>query len=439
MLARCLRALYCFIAFFVLQNLSYATGQRVLVDEFEGGKLYQVDGVSVVVLRGNYLQMGRQYGHLLRQQLAAANKQIGHIFGGVQYKLLTEYATVFRYRNTPEIKAIINGMAQTSQLGQSTSESKKKLVLLDQALPFSAVAKNVKQGCTVMAAWGQYTDSTNTIIGRNFDWSKKYFPYFKPYPVIAIYNPDDGRPSVTTVGYVGWISSITGINSKGLSLMLNSGAYSTGKGVDPLKPSYFAKLTQSLFESKTLKQLEQSLSNTKPETGYIVTIADKQQSLVIETSPTLILKLKHRKQFARSRRDNSMSHYPNLLGLGRLVATNSFRLAGWDDNFILTKLFNITPYPVEGSTPSLSFLRYGNIRDFLLKAKTPLTAKDFRKALNKPIELGGVTEYDDNPLFQYENTYYSVVYDASRNQLSVRYINDENSSWITLSLSKYYA
>ena len=40
-----------------------------LVSEFESGKLYKSGKINVLVLRGNFREMGRQYGKLLKNDL----------------------------------------------------------------------------------------------------------------------------------------------------------------------------------------------------------------------------------------------------------------------------------------------------------------------------------------------------------------------------------
>ena len=37
--------------------------------EFEGGQLYKQNAIHIVVLNGTYYEMGRQYGHLLKEQI----------------------------------------------------------------------------------------------------------------------------------------------------------------------------------------------------------------------------------------------------------------------------------------------------------------------------------------------------------------------------------
>ncbi|MEI8174012.1 MAG: hypothetical protein WCH07_11110 [Deltaproteobacteria bacterium] len=38
------------------------------VSEFEGGKLYKAGKINMVVMKGNFYQMGRQYGALLKNE-----------------------------------------------------------------------------------------------------------------------------------------------------------------------------------------------------------------------------------------------------------------------------------------------------------------------------------------------------------------------------------
>jgi len=51
------------------------------VSEFEGGQLYKAGRINVVVMKGNFYQMGRQYGSLVKNEINEfydlAAKQIG--------------------------------------------------------------------------------------------------------------------------------------------------------------------------------------------------------------------------------------------------------------------------------------------------------------------------------------------------------------------------
>jgi len=50
------------------------------IAESQGGKLFKAGAVSVLVLKGNYRQMGRQYGALLKDDLQAMHTAIGEVF-----------------------------------------------------------------------------------------------------------------------------------------------------------------------------------------------------------------------------------------------------------------------------------------------------------------------------------------------------------------------
>ena len=82
-------------------------------------------------------------------------------------------------------------------------------------------------GCTSFSVWDEQTDSSNILIGRNFDF---YFGQeFAKDKIIAFYNPDDGYKfaSVTWACFSGVVS---GMNEKGLTITLNS-----AKSAIPLK------------------------------------------------------------------------------------------------------------------------------------------------------------------------------------------------------------
>jgi hypothetical protein len=425
--------------FFLLSIISLANASTaILTDSHQGGNLYKMGTVNLVVLEGSYQQMGEQYGKLMSEQLKTSYDNLSQVFNRVEFKLLTEFASLTRYRNSPEVTKILKGMSNTANLDDSPKKTYKKLILLDHALQFSAIARRLPAGCTFLSVWGEKSKHTKTLIARNFDWATKFFPLFQSSPTVAIFKPQNGDMSIATIGYAGWISSITGVNAHGLSISLNSGAYSTGHAAAPFAPSYFANLTQALFKSKNLNQLETNLLGLSPDTGYIVNIADKTIAESIEASPTYILKFAHKKQFARVRRDDSELYYENKIGNNGLIATNSFRLNGWQDNFILDKLLKITPYPAKGSTPTMSFLRYDNIVKALLEHQSSMDVSTLKSIMEKPIQQGGATEYSDNPLFNHENTYYSVIYDASNHTLWVRFIDDSHSPWQQIALDEYF-
>ena len=51
------------VLFFAMVTTTQAEGLN-FISAFEGGKLYRAGKINVVVMKGNFYQMGRQYGAL---------------------------------------------------------------------------------------------------------------------------------------------------------------------------------------------------------------------------------------------------------------------------------------------------------------------------------------------------------------------------------------
>jgi len=157
------------------------------VAEFEGGYLYKAGKIHVVQLNGNYREMGRQYGELLKPQINSFYKKaiVEHFPSGPN--ISREEIEAFARRNyeiyPARIKEVFNGMAETSGL------SVDKLMLLDQYVVLSVIPYFA--GCSGIAAWGDYTGGGPLIFGKNED----FMPLFKEFDdalVVVVYNPDDG-------------------------------------------------------------------------------------------------------------------------------------------------------------------------------------------------------------------------------------------------------
>src|SRR5512137_1523540 len=109
---------------FAAESVSVRSKGLKYVAEFEGGKLFKAGGVSVVVVKGSYRQMGRQYGALLKDDLQAMHTTIGEVFlnNPDEKRRMTgdQLDTIARavYDRYPQrYKEILYGMAETSDLG----------------------------------------------------------------------------------------------------------------------------------------------------------------------------------------------------------------------------------------------------------------------------------------------------------------------------------
>jgi hypothetical protein len=135
--------------------------------EFEGGKLYRAGRINVVELIGNYHQMGRQYGMLLRDELTTLyHDAIEEFFlkqQGFTRERLEIIARSFFDLYPQRYKEIIYGMAETSGLGVD------RQILLNGIEWFPKINHLLFDRCSGIAAWGPYTSGGPLVFGRNND------------------------------------------------------------------------------------------------------------------------------------------------------------------------------------------------------------------------------------------------------------------------------
>lgn len=239
------------------------------VEEFEGGKLYRAGEVRVLEMNGTYRQMGRQYGHLLREDLLAMLATINEIFMGNEDEKkrmpLHELNTIARalFNRYPQrYREILYGMEETSGLGLEK-------VLLVNALEWFPKINRLSYGrCSGIAVWGPYTNGT-AIFGRNNDDHPVYFKFARM--VVAVFKPGDGSIPTALVGYPGVIYNATGMNADGLILELNSG---NEMGFSLNRVSVFTTLFSYLQDYHNVAELDRAMRSTLANMGVIITVAD---------------------------------------------------------------------------------------------------------------------------------------------------------------------
>ena len=247
------------------------------VAEFDGGILYKADVFNVIELHGNYHQMGRQYGKLLKDDLKK-------FYDGAVKKFLigreglTSEEMVVRARSVFDIypqrfKAILHGMEETSGIELD------KLMILDQIVAFPSIEN--RHFCSFMATWGNYTSGKSLVIGRNWDFAPS-FKEFVPYLTVAVYNPDDSSIPTASIGYVGQINTFTAINEAGLVLATNEGVASGGRVFHDNRISPLILNMAFLFDSFTMKQLDAAMNTARTGFPFIVNIADRNAAYSYE-------------------------------------------------------------------------------------------------------------------------------------------------------------
>jgi len=335
------------------------------VSEFEGGRLYEAGKIHVAQLNGDYREMGRQYGELLKTQINSFYKKaiVENFPSGPN--ISKEETVAFakgNYEKYPSrIKEIFNGMAETSGLGTD------ELMLLDQYVVLSVLP--TLAGCSVISAWGDYTGGGGLVFAKNEDFD----PLFKEFDdalVVVVYNPDDGSQSVASVVNAGQVGTMNEMNSAGLVLAMNQAPNLEKPDLTmnrmPLLTNYFTFFLDSInFET-----LDAEFQSYRPPFPFIVNAANTEMAYSFECSQSVCVRREAGKN-------------------GLIAATNHYVDPSW-------------VYP-EGAVESEGFKESATRRDNLLalgeKNKGKIDANAMMKIMDTTYSEGGATV--SNTIFQF--------------------------------------
>ena len=271
------------------------------VASFEGGSLYFSGRVPVLNLHGAYRQMGRQYGHLVKDQLkelyriAIDEYCIGE--KGLSLKTLKSTAMGLFAYYPQRFKDIVYGMAETSGL------SLEQHIVLNGIELYGSLP-----GCSAIAAWRDYAEGGTLVFGRNYDWYKRYEDFAK-YLTVTVFNAEGSIPTAI-VTFTGVIYATTGMNAQGLFLELNNGFPSGGGLYHSNRVHAVANPLAFLFDCSTMDHLDAAFNSTRSNFAFIINVADSNGAWSYEWPPFDIRK--------RTGEDK-----------GLLVSTNHFVDAAW--------------------------------------------------------------------------------------------------------------
>jgi acyl-CoA:6-aminopenicillanic acid acyl transferase len=253
----------------------------ITISAFEGGTLYNAEKIPVVQLNGDYKQMGRQYGYLLKSQIESYyQKAINEYspWGGNWSREDAEEFATGNYERYPErAKEIFNGMAETSGL------SIDQLILIDQYTELFVVSALF--GCSGMAAWGDYTRDGAVVLGKNEDMPE-FFKEFNDSLVVVIYNPNDGSHSVASVCNAGQVKVMNAINDSGLVNTTYQAPFIEPIDMTMTRIPLFINHLMFLLDSGSLSELESALLAYLSPAPINGTAADATSAFSYEVSPS---------------------------------------------------------------------------------------------------------------------------------------------------------
>jgi len=245
------------------------SGEKLVYQHSGGGKLQQIGKFNVLVLNGSFREMGRQYGSLLGPTM-----QSFYTKAIEEYIIGKGHATYEQIRDASEkgyetypvyITEMIEGMAETSGL---TLEKQK---ILNNAVML-LIFPGSFQGCSSLAAWGNYVSDGKLVMGRNWDLPPSYLADFQNFLSVIIYNPDSLR-SVMEITYPGTFVFQTGLNSSGISAHVQN-----GQMCDPNVHTDHAGSNHELFffllSERSLDNYMTKLNSTLDDAGLLIPVAD---------------------------------------------------------------------------------------------------------------------------------------------------------------------
>ncbi|MDO4537859.1 MAG: C45 family autoproteolytic acyltransferase/hydrolase [Coriobacteriales bacterium] len=269
-------------------------------EEFEQGRKVARGDIKVVDLHGTWREMGRQYGQLMKKELEEVSTFLDGVIEAKEGNAEKAEAIIEQQVvQTPyRVCQFFEGAAETSGL---TVDQLQKVNALER------VAGLPK--CSAAIAWGGYAAS-DLVIGRNYDWSNS-FVQLKDDIAVTVYHPADGSLASATIGYVGEIYAVNGINEKGIFLELNNGKPSANISAPNQRVTGTTMLFEALFECDEIADMDYFFNTVNNSSSYIINVADEAEGRSYEWCPV------------------DMKHGEDDLPDGLLVSTNYFVNPEW--------------------------------------------------------------------------------------------------------------
>ena len=327
------------------------------------GRKFKENGITMVQLRGTWREMGRQYGVLLKEELR-------QVLAFAERQATAESDAMLLPQGLPMgidfLDQLFAGVGEGAGL---TPRQLVRIVGVECAYLNAALYEHDEPTpdgrCTQVLFDGSRTKDGQLLLGRNYDWVAS----FSPLPIVlASFQPTDGSMGISCINYAGCLYMTTGMNSEGVYIGLNSGAYASAE-CNPAAHHNIWMLWMVLQQSKTAANAVKMIQSMQGAACYVICAADAKEGIVVEWD-------------AKSTVTRTMPEK------GFLVATNHFVQPGWKN----------LPTAEDGGAES-SVARYVTMNDFAGKLQPgSCDMETLRNFLQIPCGKGGVRK--DGTLFQ---------------------------------------
>jgi len=259
--------------------LNPGRGPRETVNPHEKGYVEEIDGTTVLHLKGSPYEMGYQRGVLVRDKvlltlarfdglLEAAKREMGlpkfaaNLILDITWALCSPYIPD-RYKR--ELEGLADG-------------SGVDLKVLRRGHVVSVITE---RGCSCFAVWGKATADGKLYHGRNFDWITS--AGLEDTAILALYEPEGGLHSFACAGYAGQIGVLSGMNMEGIAIG-QIGAINRDKRLSGLPLEFVIR--RVLEECSDLEQVDHLMQHVQHTVGfnYVVADGDARNARAYETT-----------------------------------------------------------------------------------------------------------------------------------------------------------
>ena len=268
------------VAVLSLAGSALGEGLRLVEHHGDAAKYTTSDAIyPVLVLRGSWEEMGRQYGALAADSLRSFHEDITADVarrGMGPERQMKKACDVFDSYG-PELRGLLQGIAQTS--GLSLAQTKilnAGMILLTQAV----LGENPPDACSGIAAWGRYTPDGELVFGRNWDIDREVMRKYMTYLSVAVFHPREGS-AFANIHPLGNVYVETGLNSHGVLVELNNAEQSD--------PSYYkdredtsSVLLKVLTRAEDGEEAARMLLRAPADLSYTLQVADPQNAVAVE-------------------------------------------------------------------------------------------------------------------------------------------------------------
>lgn len=257
-----------------------AAGQTAgpkLLKQDGAGKLYNLDGLRVVVLSGTFREMGRQYGTLLGNEIRGSyNAGVYEPF--LKSKVFTpEELNTFAdnlYKTLPmRQKNLLLGISSAANISRQEAVLAANLVSVE-ILARKKSSDAAVAACTSGAVWGKHTADGKVLTVRDFDFPNLFRTLLTDYGVLVVYNPTDGSNSLAGLTIAGGISFGDAINNKGLYIEQNNAADSAGLILYVNRTDAVSQVNNLLFDASDSKEFDNLIESLRVSYPHILMQAD---------------------------------------------------------------------------------------------------------------------------------------------------------------------